>query len=193
MIPVTRISADVDCSSNDGASAWIGAILVALIGPRSSIGSPVTFMIRPSVPGPTGILIGEPVSATLWPRTKPSVPVAVSSCPNLSEPFQHTVHGNASHCVFTQMLLCFVSQCYTSFPRCRKRTATSKMSLLPPFSVSRAFRIAGRVSPSNLTITKQPSASCFFDLGNLPAASELLGDRARSYENISPYRQRRHQ
>lgn len=52
----------------------MGALLVALIGPRSSIGSPVTFMIRPRVPGPTGIMIGEPVSLTLDPRTRPSVP-----------------------------------------------------------------------------------------------------------------------
>ena len=32
------------------------------IGPRSSTGSPMTFMIRPSVSGPTGMEIGAPVS-----------------------------------------------------------------------------------------------------------------------------------
>src|ERR1044072_5999670 len=45
----------------------------ALIGPASSIGSPMTFMMRPSVPSPTGTAIGWPVSVTSWPRTRPSV------------------------------------------------------------------------------------------------------------------------
>src|SRR6202030_3226477 len=44
-----------------------------LIGPASSIGSPMTFMMRPSVPTPTGTRIGAPVSLTSWPRTRPSV------------------------------------------------------------------------------------------------------------------------
>src|SRR5690348_3039507 len=44
-----------------------------LIGPASSIGSPMTFMMRPSVPSPTGTAIGWPVSVTCWPRTRPSV------------------------------------------------------------------------------------------------------------------------
>ncbi len=43
------------------------------IGPRSSIGSPMTFMIRPSVLGPTGTRICEPVALTVCPRVKPSV------------------------------------------------------------------------------------------------------------------------
>src|ERR1700730_10368182 len=45
----------------------------ALIGPASSTGSPMTFMMRPSVPAPTGTSIGSPVSVTSWPRTRPSV------------------------------------------------------------------------------------------------------------------------
>ena len=48
-------------------------MFVVLIGPASSIGSPITFMMRPSVPGPTGTRIGAPVSITSWPRTRPSV------------------------------------------------------------------------------------------------------------------------
>src|SRR5215475_3426937 len=44
-----------------------------LMGPASSIGSPMTFMMRPSVPSPTGTSIGWPVSVTSWPRTRPSV------------------------------------------------------------------------------------------------------------------------
>src|SRR4051812_17801287 len=42
------------------------------IGPASSTGSPITFMMRPSVPAPTGTMIGLPVSPTSWPRTRPS-------------------------------------------------------------------------------------------------------------------------
>ena len=41
-------------------------------GPASSTGSPITFMMRPSVPSPTGTVIGAPVSLTSWPRTRPS-------------------------------------------------------------------------------------------------------------------------
>ena len=74
LIPVTRISAVVDCSVNSGASAWMGAYLVALMGPRSSMGSPVTLTIRPRVPGPTGMVMGAPVSRAGAPRVRPSVP-----------------------------------------------------------------------------------------------------------------------
>src|SRR6478736_8180584 len=42
-------------------------------GPASSIGSPITLMMRPRVPAPTGTMIGEPVSVTSPPRTSPSV------------------------------------------------------------------------------------------------------------------------
>src|SRR5205085_1894849 len=45
----------------------------ALIGPASSTGSPITFMMRPSVPSPTGTEMACPVSNTSWPRTRPSV------------------------------------------------------------------------------------------------------------------------
>ncbi len=72
-MPVTRIELSVDWSTKSGASAWIGAVSVWPIGPRSSIGSPMTFMMRPSVIGPTGTRICEPVSVTSWPRVRPSV------------------------------------------------------------------------------------------------------------------------
>ena len=39
------------------------------------MGSPVTLMMRPSVPGPTGMVMGAPVSVALAPRTRPSVPI----------------------------------------------------------------------------------------------------------------------
>ena len=73
LMPVTRIAASVDWSTKAGASAWIGAIMSLPIGPRSSIGSPMTFMMRPSVFGPTGTRICEPVALTVWPRVRPSV------------------------------------------------------------------------------------------------------------------------
>src|SRR3984885_2103783 len=44
-----------------------------VIGPASSTGSPITFMMRPSVPAPTGTMIGLPGSLTSWPLTRPSV------------------------------------------------------------------------------------------------------------------------
>src|SRR5215212_3886573 len=73
LIPVTRMAASVDWSTNSGASAWIGIDRSLPIGPRSSIGSPMTFMIRPRVLGPTGTSICDPVVLTDWPRVRPSV------------------------------------------------------------------------------------------------------------------------
>jgi len=60
-------------SVNDGASLWIDKKALVTIGPLSSIGSPITFIILPKVAGPTGILIGDPVSITPYPLTSPSV------------------------------------------------------------------------------------------------------------------------
>ncbi len=51
----------------------MGKCFAALTGPRSSTGSPMTLMMRPSVSGPTGTVIGAPVSVAGWPRTRPSV------------------------------------------------------------------------------------------------------------------------
>src|SRR5262245_163321 len=48
-------------------------LLEVLIGPASSTGSPITFMMRPSVSSPTGTAMAAPVSVTSWPRTRPSV------------------------------------------------------------------------------------------------------------------------
>ena len=56
-----------------GASLWIGLNLSVAIGPFSSIGSPMTFMILPRVSWPTGTLIGFSVSTTGCPLTNPSV------------------------------------------------------------------------------------------------------------------------
>src|SRR5262245_25387941 len=72
-MPVARICASVDCSTNGGASRWMGSVCLLATGPRSSTGSPMTLRIRPSVSGPTGMAIGPPVSTALSPRTSPSV------------------------------------------------------------------------------------------------------------------------
>ena len=51
-MPVTRISVEVIWSAKDGASRWIEELKFETIGPASSTGSPMTFMIRPSVAWP---------------------------------------------------------------------------------------------------------------------------------------------
>ena len=48
---------------------WMTRRPAVLIGPASSTGSPMTFMMRPSVSSPTGTEIGSPVSVTGAPRT----------------------------------------------------------------------------------------------------------------------------
>ena len=72
-MPVSNISTLVDCWSKAGAGRWIGYVLVALMGPILSTGSPVMLMMRPSVSLPTGIEMGWPVSCTGMPRMSPSV------------------------------------------------------------------------------------------------------------------------
>mmetsp|Transcript_9716 Transcript_9716/g.29543 ORF Transcript_9716/g.29543 Transcript_9716/m.29543 type:complete len:828 (-) Transcript_9716:1102-3585(-) len=73
LMPVMRMLAVVSWSVKSGASRWIGYSFFALISPRSSIGSPMTLMMRPRVSRPTGTMIGLPVSTTFCPRTSPSV------------------------------------------------------------------------------------------------------------------------
>ncbi len=72
-MPVSKISAVGDRSSNAGALRWISHRCSACTGSPSSIGSPSTLKIRPSVSSPTGTLIGAPVSTTSSPRARPSV------------------------------------------------------------------------------------------------------------------------
>lgn len=64
-----------------------------------------------------------------------------------------TIHSNRSNNIFTQMLL-FLSVSLIVieyFAPEGKRTATSRINLVPAFSVSRALRMGGRASVSNLT------------------------------------------
>ena len=78
MIPVSRISVSVDCSSNVGAGLWIGKYSFTTGFGLLSMGSPSTLKIRPRVSSPTGIVIGAPVATASIPRTSPSVePMAI--------------------------------------------------------------------------------------------------------------------
>ena len=61
LMPVSSSSCEGDSSSYAGALRWIEAISVESTGPRSSIGLPSTSMMRPSVPLPTGTVIGRAV------------------------------------------------------------------------------------------------------------------------------------
>ena len=61
LIPVTRMLLSVACSENSGAFWWMARVWVAATGPFSSIGSPMTFRMRPSVASPTGTEIGAPM------------------------------------------------------------------------------------------------------------------------------------
>jgi hypothetical protein len=51
----------------------MGYFNLVTMGPLSSMGYPITFIILPKVSGPTGTIIGFPVSTTPYPLTKPSV------------------------------------------------------------------------------------------------------------------------
>ena len=73
--PVSKTSTSVDCSSNGGASRWMGRVVVTSTGPLLSIGRPRTSNTRPRVASPTGTEIGAPVSRTSTPRARPSVVV----------------------------------------------------------------------------------------------------------------------
>jgi len=73
LIPVSNISKWVFWSSRVGGWRWMGYRRDVSIGPRRSTGSPMTFMTRPRTSGPTGTVIGPPVSTAFIPRAKPSV------------------------------------------------------------------------------------------------------------------------
>lgn len=69
----TRAPTSKPCTtliSQPGASTHCFVVM----GPLSSMGSPMTFMILPRVSGPTGMRMGAPESSTFCPLTRPSVP-----------------------------------------------------------------------------------------------------------------------
>ena len=69
----------------------MGIVLVRWIGPSSSTGSPMTFMTRPSVPWPTGTVMGPPMIDGL----------------HAAHHALGGFHGDAAHAAFAQVLLHF--------------------------------------------------------------------------------------
>src|SRR3954447_10556463 len=84
-MPVSNISVVGVRFSTSGASRWIGQRVSASTGSPRSIGSPSRLKIRPSVPRPTGTVIGPPVSTTSMPRLNPSV-VSMATARTRSSP-----------------------------------------------------------------------------------------------------------
>ncbi|KAI8145071.1 hypothetical protein BJV82DRAFT_604776, partial [Fennellomyces sp. T-0311] len=87
--------------------------------PRSSMGSPMTLIIRPKTSLPTGMVIGAPVSTTFWPRTRPITPLIPS---------------------IAMVRTVFSPKCWAT-SRTRRPPAWSW--------TSKAFKMAGRFSCSN--------------------------------------------
>ena len=85
------------------------------IGPLPSVASPITFISRPSVSGPTGTAIGPPVLRTSIPRTRPSV-VSIAMQRTVFSPRCCATSSTRFHC----------------------------SSLTPGFETRRAFRIGGK-------------------------------------------------
>ena len=73
LMPVSSTSPAGTTSTKSGARWWIGQRSAAGIGPARSIGSPVTLIMRPSIPSLAGTEIGAPVSTASMPRDMPSV------------------------------------------------------------------------------------------------------------------------
>src|SRR5215467_5375081 len=73
LMPVSRISISVFCSSRAGAGRWMGQTSIPSGVGSSSIACPITLNIRPRVSTPTGTWIGWPVARAESPRRMPSV------------------------------------------------------------------------------------------------------------------------
>jgi hypothetical protein len=79
-LPIHRPAPTFSEQASDivGAGLCIGRVVLALMSPALSIGSPKTFIILPRVFSPTGTFIGSPVLFTSRPRFRPSVePIAI--------------------------------------------------------------------------------------------------------------------
>src|ERR1700728_4674388 len=141
-------------------------------GPASSIGSPVTLMMRPSVPAPTGTMIGLPVSVTSWPRTRPSV-VSIAIVRTVDSPRCCATSS-------TRRLPPFlVSMAFRMAGRCPSNCTSTTA---PMTCVMRPVWLAGvaiKLSPSN-SLSLYPSVlSCLSPLHSLGAGddfNQLLGD-----------------
>ena len=61
LMPVSKACTRTSWSTKEGGGWWMGLRRVALTGPRSSTGWPITLRMRPRVSLPTGTEIGAPV------------------------------------------------------------------------------------------------------------------------------------
>jgi hypothetical protein len=158
LMPVTSTALSVDWSTNFGASAWIGAVSVWPIGPRSSIGSPMTFMMRPSVLGPTGTRICEPVSITSWPRVRPSV-VSIAIVRTVLSP---RCCATSSTSRLPLLLVSSAERISGSSPlKLTSTTAPITCAMRPTLLV-----VAGRcIAPRSMVWGSSMSFSCFVEWG----------------------------
>src|SRR5665213_1058008 len=138
-----------------------------LIGPASSTGSPITFMMRPSVPTPTGTMIGLPVSPTSWPRAKPSA-VSIAMVRTVYSP----------RCWATSSTRRLPPFCVSSAFRMAGRWPSNCTSTTAPMTcVMRPVWLAGvaiKISPSNSCLKRPLRLSQRLGAGD--DLDQLLGD-----------------
>src|SRR5580658_3934556 len=138
----------------------------ATTGPASSIGSPMTLMMRPNVPAPTGTMIGLPVSVTCWPRTRPSV-VSIAIVRTVDSP---RCCATSSTSRFPPFL---VSIAFRMAGRCPSNCTSTTA---PMTCVMRPVWLAGvaiKLSPSNSQISNDRLSD---RLGAGDDFNQLLGD-----------------
>src|SRR5450755_4114581 len=135
LIPVSNISVVGVSASSFGASRWIGQRSTSSgSGSPRSIGSPSRLKIRPSVPGPTGTVIGAPVSSTSVPRDRPSV-MSIATARTRSSP----------RC-------CWTSHTRTSFPPAAMSRSSSSRAA-SGLAIVIAWLISGSRSGNTASIT----------------------------------------
>ena len=84
-MPVKSTSWDVVRSSNFGGSLCIGREPFLSSSPMPSMQSPVTFITRPLICAPTGMVIGSKVLVTSMPLWSPSV-LSIATVLTVSSP-----------------------------------------------------------------------------------------------------------
>lgn len=111
-------------------------------------------MILPRVPGPTGIIIGFPVSVAFCPRVRPSVP-KITHLRHLYQEvsfYLSNYHPSQSSAQHFHPNVAIASSAPMFQPSSAiKQTATSRTSFCPLFSVFKALKIGGSLSESNFT------------------------------------------
>lgn len=120
----------------------------------------MTFMMRPRVSGPTGILMGDPVSNTGWPRIKPSVP-SIAMVRTVFSPL--VIKKTHQTCTINCLD-------WDKLPKC---WATSRIRRGLRLLTSRAFRMGGSCS-SNWTSTTAPMTATMRPLVVAAAGASAL-------------------